>query len=57
MVEFTGKQCPVQDVEEGQTEFIDCPFAGEAMCPQSRTCVLLLAVLFEGDEDEDDDDE
>lgn len=53
------KACPVQDVQPDQEEFITCPFAGESMCPQSNTCVLLLSICIIdddfGDEDEDED--
>ncbi|HMF31304.1 MAG TPA: hypothetical protein VKK79_07820 [Candidatus Lokiarchaeia archaeon] len=59
MATLSGKQCPVQDTEPDQQEFLTCPFAGEAMCPNDRNCVFLitLAVIQSFDEDEDDEDE
>ena len=57
MATMPEKACPVQDVMPDQEEFITCPFAGEAMCPQSKTCVLLLSICVIDDEFEDEDEE
>ncbi|HMF31305.1 MAG TPA: hypothetical protein VKK79_07825 [Candidatus Lokiarchaeia archaeon] len=56
MVTLSGKQCPAQDVDPDQEEFLTCPFAGEAMCPNDKNCIFLYTLAVIPDEDDDDDE-